>query len=632
MASANPTMTGSYDYGLVMLSVAIAILASYAALDLAGRVTAASGWARWVWLTGGASAMGFGIWSMHYIGMLAFSLPVPVVYDWPTVLLSLVAAIFASAVALYMVSRPKMGLARALLGSLVIGGGIASMHYIGMTAMRLPAECRFDMNLVALSIVIAVLVSFAALWFAFHFRKESSRNGWRKMASAIGLGSAIPMVHYTGMAAARFSPSASFLETSHAVRVTTLGTVGIAAVTSVILGLALLTSWVDRQFAAHALELHASDERYRHLFERSLAGVYRGTPEGRILDCNDAFSQILGYASRGEFLAHAEKDIYLNPDDRNAFQTTLKNRIALTNFEHCLRRRDDSAIWVLENATLFETTDGAPASVEGTLMDITERKRAETDLRQANAQLEKRQMEIDEDLRLAERVQETLVPKSLAWSAGSVVTFYQPARTIGGDFGLVTEGPDHLNVMVCDVSGHGIGSALVANRIYNEAMGQIQRGGEFAAMLRHLNRFLLQSFCREFYCTLAAARVKWNGRVLEFAGAGHPPGMIVRAGEKPRLLPSQSSALGLLEEAVQGEATTEVPLQAGDRVVIYTDGFSECANAQEEMLGITRLSEIVREASLWPLPEMKQNILDRVAAWQSGPPADDLSLVVVGVV
>ena len=102
-------LMGSYDYRLVALSVVIAICASYAALDLAGRVTAARGVARAVWLGGGASAMGLGIWSMHYIGMLAFSLPVAVAYDWPTVLASLVAAIFASAVALWVVSRKKMG-------------------------------------------------------------------------------------------------------------------------------------------------------------------------------------------------------------------------------------------------------------------------------------------------------------------------------------------------------------------------------------------------------------------------------------------------------------------------------------------------------------------------------------------
>src|SRR5215475_6667731 len=111
-------LVGSYDYVLVALSVVIAIMAAYAALDLARRVTFARGWARVLWLTGGAIAMGFGIWSMHYMGMLAFRLSIPVQYDWPTVIWSLIAAIAASAVALVVVSRPSMGVKQALLGSL----------------------------------------------------------------------------------------------------------------------------------------------------------------------------------------------------------------------------------------------------------------------------------------------------------------------------------------------------------------------------------------------------------------------------------------------------------------------------------------------------------------------------------
>src|SRR3984957_13112934 len=136
-------LIGSYNYQLVALSVVIAIFSSYAALDLASRITAAVGWTRSVWLLGGAIAMGTGIWSMHHIGMLAFVLPVPVAYHWPTVLLSLLAAILASAVALYVVSRQKMGAFPTFGGSALMGAGIAGMHYIGMAAMRLPAMCHF---------------------------------------------------------------------------------------------------------------------------------------------------------------------------------------------------------------------------------------------------------------------------------------------------------------------------------------------------------------------------------------------------------------------------------------------------------------------------------------------------------
>src|SRR6266404_4612618 len=225
MAAVN--LIGSYNYALVALSVLIAIVASYAALDLAGRVTAARGWTRTVWLLGGAGAMGTGIWSMHYIGMLAFILPIPVAYHWPTVLLSLFAAILASVVALGVVSRRKMGWFRALVGSVLMGAGIASMHYIGMAAMRLPAICQFNSFLVVLSVVFAVLISLAALWITFHFRHEKTGIGWEKLGGAVVMGAAIPVMHYTGMAAATF----------------------------IVLGLALLTSLVDRRFAAEILEL-----------------------------------------------------------------------------------------------------------------------------------------------------------------------------------------------------------------------------------------------------------------------------------------------------------------------------------------------------------------------------------------
>src|SRR5438445_7138783 len=252
MAAVN--LIGSHDYALVALSVLIAMFASYAALDLAGRVTAAGGWTRAAWLLGGAGAMGTGIWSMHYIGMLAFILPIPVAYHWPTVLLSLLAAIGASVIALYVVSRQKMGTSRAVAASLLMGAGIASMHYIGMDAMRLPAICRSNSSLVVLSVVFAVLISFAALWITFHFRGEKTGSR-EKLAGAVVMGAAIPVMHYTAMAAASFTPSGMPADLSHAVSVSTLGTAGIAAVTFIVLGLALLTSWVDRRFAVQTLEL-----------------------------------------------------------------------------------------------------------------------------------------------------------------------------------------------------------------------------------------------------------------------------------------------------------------------------------------------------------------------------------------
>ena len=255
-------LAGSYNLLLVALSVLIAMFASFAALDLAGRVTSARGRARAQWLAGGATAMGIGIWSMHYVGMLAFRLPVLVLYDWPTVFASLLAAIFASAVALFVASRSSMGIARAVGGSVIMGSGIAGMHYIGMAAMRLPAMCHYSRPIVAASVALAIIIAMVALNLTFRFREETSWGGWRKLASAIVMGAAVPAMHYTGMAAASFTPAATAEGSiAHAISISEIGTTAIIAVTFMVLALVLLTSHLDRRFSAHANEL-ASEEKW----------------------------------------------------------------------------------------------------------------------------------------------------------------------------------------------------------------------------------------------------------------------------------------------------------------------------------------------------------------------------------
>jgi diguanylate cyclase (GGDEF)-like protein/PAS domain S-box-containing protein len=189
--------------------------------------------------------MGLGIWSMHYIGMLAFKLPIPVWYNWPIVLLSLLASIFASAAALRVVSGHGMSLRRTISGSIVMGSGIGAMHFIGMRAMRMGATCQFNTRVVVLSVLIAVLISFIALRLVF-LARETETTRLRKVASALAMGAAIPIMHYTGMAAASFRSSSAAPDLSLAVDVSSLGMMGIAAVSIMILGIATLASAQDR--------------------------------------------------------------------------------------------------------------------------------------------------------------------------------------------------------------------------------------------------------------------------------------------------------------------------------------------------------------------------------------------------
>ena len=383
MTHSEITMISYYNHGLVALSVLIAVCASYAALDLAGRTTAAHGLARWIWLASGATAMGLGIWAMHYIGMLAFHLPVPVLYDLPTVVVSLLAAIFASAVALFVVSRSKLTAVNAGVGSIVMGGGIAAMHYTGMASMRMAASCHYNPWLVTLSIALAIIISLVAMVLTFLSREEVKVSSWRKLGSAVLMGVAVPVMHYTGMAAASFTPSASMEGASHTVNITTLGADGVASVTFMILGLAILTSLIDRRFSAQTQELESSEKRYRLLFERSLAGVCRSTLDGRVLDVNEACYRIFGYTSREEHMAHNVIELWFDPADGEKFMARLQQQKYLANSEQILLHKDGSKIWVLENATLLEGNNDAPAIIEATLIDITERKQAEEELRSA---------------------------------------------------------------------------------------------------------------------------------------------------------------------------------------------------------------------------------------------------------
>jgi len=187
-------------------------------------------------------------------------------------------------------------------------------------------------------------------------------------------------------------------------------------------------------------------------------------------------------------------------------------------------------------------------------------------------------------------------------------------------------------LLVCDVSGHGIGSALVANRIYSEAAAHLRSGIPFVDMFSELNRFLIQEIDSSgMFVTAAAARIDAQQRTMFFAGAGHPPAMVARRGQSPILLESRSMILGALPEAVEITATLEVQLQPDDRVVLYTDGITEVFNSRGEMLGIEGVQEIVRRTSSLPPDHMKQGILDGVAAWREGPPTDDVSLMLVHV-
>jgi len=237
-------LESSYNEVLVACSIIVAILASYTALNMASRVSSASGRTAVLWLAGGSFAMGFGIWSMHFVGMLAFSLPIDLGYNIPLTLLSLLIAIASSALALYLVCQDKLPFGRLLSGGILMGLGIASMHYTGMEAMLMNPYIFYVPWLVVLSIIIAIIASLGALWLAFRLREEAKRATVSRMGAALVMGCAIIGMHYTGMAASKF-PLNSFCGAANSGIDTKWLAVLVIIVSLAVFAIALIVSMLD---------------------------------------------------------------------------------------------------------------------------------------------------------------------------------------------------------------------------------------------------------------------------------------------------------------------------------------------------------------------------------------------------
>jgi len=372
MISGNAVINGSYDYGEVARSILIAIAASYAALDLAGRVTAASGWTRVAWLSAGAGAMGIGIWAMHFKGMLAFHLPVPVEYHWPTVLASLFVAVLASAVALYVASRQKMGPVAALAGSIFMGTGIAGMHYIGMAAMRLPAVTRFSALLVACSILLAILFSLIALLMAFGLREETRWSVPRRLGSATVMGVAVSAMHYTGMAAASFIP-ASPPDLSYAVSIPPFGNSGVVIVALIVFVAAIATSSVDRR---------RSEDRLRFVIDTAPAMLHSARPDGYVDFFNKRWLEYVG-VSLEEIWGWQWPNV-IHPEDVVDVAGKWRSSVATGRpfeAEARLRRADGEYRLMLLRKVPLRDEAGSVVKWYRSAIDIEDRKRAEEELK-----------------------------------------------------------------------------------------------------------------------------------------------------------------------------------------------------------------------------------------------------------
>ncbi|NYT63313.1 bifunctional diguanylate cyclase/phosphodiesterase [Alcaligenaceae bacterium] len=261
-------LDSSYNNSLLILSIFMAILAAYTALSMASRIHNAQERTQYKWLAGGACAMGVGIWSMHFVGMLTLNLPVPLSYDLPITLLSLLIAIALSGLALWLVCQATLPRRRLIASSILMGIGISGMHYTGMAATSMATCTQYIPSLVLSSILIAIAMSGAGLWVAFNLLRYPSHTHLLRCVAASMLGLSMAGMHYVGMAAAQFPLDNTCIAENRGVAPEWLALV-IIITTLAVLTIALIISAVDQRLASQAAlfksAVHSPSQELSHL-------------------------------------------------------------------------------------------------------------------------------------------------------------------------------------------------------------------------------------------------------------------------------------------------------------------------------------------------------------------------------
>lgn len=380
-------LEGTYNLTLVALSYGVAVAASYTALELSRRVSATAGSMATWWLVGGAVSMGVGIWTMHFIGMLAFSMPMTFTYDISITVLSLLVAMAAAGFALFTASRKRNSYSNIGLSGLLLGGGIASMHYTGMAAMRMDATISYDMTLLALSILIAVVAACAAIWMIFTLSTHKSANlGWLKLGAALTMGIAICGMHYTGMAAAIYTP-VDFTVHSVSPFDSTLMAATMGTGAFIILGVTHLTIFFDYRLGIekkHSKVAEQAAVQLSEILDESSNEIYLFDSESlKFVRVNRGAEENLGYTKL---------------ELENMTPVDLKPEFTYTQFCEILKPLRDGS----KKELLFETThrrcDGTdyqaqihlqlsrltnPPIFVAIITDVTDRKNLEDQLAQA---------------------------------------------------------------------------------------------------------------------------------------------------------------------------------------------------------------------------------------------------------
>jgi sigma-B regulation protein RsbU (phosphoserine phosphatase) len=390
-------------------------------------------------------------------------------------------------------------------------------------------------------------------------------------------------------------------------------------------------------------------DNYYGIFDHLVEGVFRTTPDGHYSLANVALARIYGYDSPAELVASIKdiaRKLYVEPGRRDEFVRLMQEHDTLSGFESKIYRKDETIIWIAENCRAVRDTEGKLLYYEGTVEDITERKRAEDQIRRATGELSRSREELraknlimEENLRMAREIQTAMLPQQYPTfpqdvppeqSAFQFVHRYEPAESVSGDFFSVSALSDEEAVMfICDVTGHGVRAALVTAMIRALAEELKPLARDPGMFLRKLNSDLsniLKTTGSPMLTTAFYLVADWTTGIMRFANAGHPKPLLVRrsAGSVEPLINSTGQsqpALGLFDDPPY--QTTEVTLTPGDFVMLFTDGLYEVQGLNEELYTQARMMMDVQNLLSKPNRALFDELLEAIRAFSVSHEFDD---------
>ncbi|MGR9108222.1 MAG: SpoIIE family protein phosphatase [Gammaproteobacteria bacterium] len=634
-------LVGTYEPVLVVLSIVVVCLASHAALNITGRmVTTEKTKAKIWWLLGGALILGTGGWAMHFIGMLAFQLPVPAKYDPLITFLSTLPSILGCALMLWFISRHAPKKQHLVIGGLFYAASIGAMHYTGMAAIRTSALMLFDPVLVGLSVIVATVLGVACV-FLIQFanaRGKTSRLSWTTIGLALFMGFTVSGSHYTGQAAAYFFPVGETVSMDAGMNPVVLGG-WVGTVSIFVTAFAILMTVVDRRLELAARSERLSGARLLEAIESFSDGFALYDTEDRLVICNKTFRQRMIPARRDkeglkgmlfEDIIRGVAESGLIHDAGGRIEAFLTARMA--------HHRNPAGLLVQRWHDAWLQINERRSEGLGTVTvyrDISELKYAEEELKRLSEKLKQENTRMGTELGMLRRMQQMILPKKKELeeiASLDIAGFMQPTEEVGGDYYDILHHDGVVTISIGDITGHGLESGILMV-MTQSAVRTLKETREvnLVRFLDVLNRTIYQNIQRmnsEKNLTLAV--LNYVAGKLSVCGQ-HEELIVVRSDGRIERIDTIDLGfpIGLELEIAGFIGQKHVSLNPGDGFVLYTDGITEAENFAGDQYGLDRLCDTI--SLNWPYSA--ENIKDAVVSdlrtfIDAQSVYDDLTLVV----